>query len=266
MELKEIKSTSIIVNHFFLGIVKDHGHHDKSGLFSVKSAYKLALELKSKGIETGTSTKPARERYMWNIIWKANVPPKVHVFGWKLATNSLGIQATRCARNMDKISTCCICGVTDETSHHAMVECTKVKALRQRLRQVWALPDEKRLQYTVNDWVLVLLSQLDDSMRGKLLLLWWRAWHFRNNAILGDGKCKIEQSALYLISYLDSIQNAKGQTTQADIKGKQSVLALKEKDYTTPAEKWKEPSLGWAKLNSDASFFETDYTGSWEPF
>jgi hypothetical protein len=68
---------------------------EKSGHFSVKSAYKLAVEIQSKQYGAGMSSKPPRERDMWNLIWKTNVPPKVRVFGWKLATNTLGVQATR---------------------------------------------------------------------------------------------------------------------------------------------------------------------------
>jgi hypothetical protein len=113
--------------------------YDQSSMFSVKSAYRLGLDLKERGIKAGGSSRHAGEREMWDVIWKANVPPKIRVFGWKFATNSLGVQATRCNGNMDMIPTCSICGMGDETSHHAMVECTKAKALRHRLSENWVL-------------------------------------------------------------------------------------------------------------------------------
>jgi hypothetical protein len=81
------------------------------------------------------------------MIWKSNVPPKIRVFGWKLATNSLGVQATRCNRNMDFIPTCSICGMGEETSHHAMVKCIKAKSARQRLKESWRIPDDEKLRY-----------------------------------------------------------------------------------------------------------------------
>ena len=50
-------------------------HHDKSGLFSVKSAYKMALNLKqSKGYSGNSSGAMNEERGLWNIIWKAKFP------------------------------------------------------------------------------------------------------------------------------------------------------------------------------------------------
>jgi hypothetical protein len=103
--------------------------------------------------------------------------------------------------------TCHICGMEPETNHHAVINCTKAKALRQRLRETWSLPDEENLQPTGNDWVLVLRNQVDSEMRSKLLLLWCRAWHLRNNIIFGYGKCSIEQSAIFVQSYLSSFTN-----------------------------------------------------------
>ena len=147
-------------------------HYEKDGIFSVKSAYKLAVELQANHTSAGMSNKPAGERDLWNLIWKANVPPKVRVFGWKLATNTLGVQVHRHKRNMDPLPTCNICGMEPETSYHTMVSCTKARALRHYLRREWSLPDEQQLIFTGHDWVLVLLSNIDDSMGAKLLLLW----------------------------------------------------------------------------------------------
>jgi hypothetical protein len=75
-------------------------------MFSVKSAYKLVVEIRSLNEGPGMSSKPPSQRDLWNLVWKAKVPPKVQVFGWKLATYSLGVQVHRCKRNMDQIPTC----------------------------------------------------------------------------------------------------------------------------------------------------------------
>jgi hypothetical protein len=80
---------------------------------------------------------------MWKLIWNTNVPSKIQVFGWKLATNSLGVQDHRCKRNMDILPTCSICGMEPETAHHAMTNCTKAIALRNKLKEDWELPIEK---------------------------------------------------------------------------------------------------------------------------
>ena len=65
-------------------------HYEKNGMFSVKSAYRLALNLKNNKSETGSSSDAVNgERRLWNIIWKAQVPQKIRIFAWRAATISL---------------------------------------------------------------------------------------------------------------------------------------------------------------------------------
>jgi hypothetical protein len=52
---------------------------EKSGIFSVRSAYKLALDEKT-AIHTNSSHSSNGDRRLWKSIWKANVPSKVRVF------------------------------------------------------------------------------------------------------------------------------------------------------------------------------------------
>jgi hypothetical protein len=61
-----------------------------------------------------------------------------------------------------------------ETSHHAMIKCTKAVALRQCLKETWNLAEDYAFRCTGDDWVLVLISQLDGNMRAKILFMWWR--------------------------------------------------------------------------------------------
>ena len=76
----------------------------------------------------------------------------------------------------------------------------------------------------------------------------------------------IEQSALYLLSYHDAFHYFDSLTEPADAKGKkhatEPILAM-ERKAPIPVELWKKPPPGWAKLNSNASFFESDGTCSW---
>jgi hypothetical protein len=239
--------------------------HESNGIFSVRSAYKLGMELQEREGQTATSTNPQGDRSLWNLIWTANVPPKLKVFGWKLATNTLGVQVHRCRRNMEVMPTCTLCGREPETAHHAVVACTKATALRQCLRKTWPLPTENFFSYTGNNWVLVLLDQCSAEMRSKLIFLWWRAWHLRNNSIFGDGKCGIEQSALFIQSYLVSFMQANEPDVEKDYKGKTVVQSLgdgmpKKKEH--PAA-WTKPDEGWQKLNVDASFSIEENKGTW---
>jgi hypothetical protein len=97
-----------------------HRHDAEAGVYphfekkasSVKSAYRFRVQIQEKEKQASTISEPDGERgLIWKLIWNANVPPKIKVFGWKLATNTLGLQAHRNKRNMDVIPTCSICGI-----------------------------------------------------------------------------------------------------------------------------------------------------------
>jgi hypothetical protein len=147
----------------------------------------------------------------------------------------------------------------------AIINCTKAKALRQRLRKEWLLPADHFLDYTGKDWI-ILLNQVDDVMRAKLLLLWWRTWHLRNNTLFGDGKCSIEHSAIFLQSYLSLFHDNTDCELLADPKGKQPAYsqgATSSQTQRITEASWSKPDQGWAKLNFDASFLQEDNSGAW---
>jgi hypothetical protein len=105
-------------------------HHEKSGAFSVRSAYRLGREeqLRSEGRQA-TSAQPLGTSGDWKLIWQCPVPPKVRIFAWKLARNALATQVSMARRGMETLPTCTICGTEDETTFHAMLLCPHARAL-----------------------------------------------------------------------------------------------------------------------------------------
>jgi hypothetical protein len=71
-------------------------HYDRSGMFSIKSAYKLALELEqAEQMQESTSVRGDGSRVLHRMIWLVNVPPKVRIFAWRLAHEGLSTQCNR---------------------------------------------------------------------------------------------------------------------------------------------------------------------------
>jgi hypothetical protein len=63
---------------------------ENSGIFSVRSAYKLALnEHPEQCMFPASSTRADGQDPCWPLIWKSSVPPKVKVFAWKAARNTI---------------------------------------------------------------------------------------------------------------------------------------------------------------------------------
>ena len=147
-------------------------HYEKNGLFSVKSAYNLALKLKDSQDKLGQSSgDPCGERRLWDLIWKANIPQKIRIFAWRAATNSLAVQTNRVKHHQITSGMCSICGVEDESTFHALVTCSKARALRLALRESWNIPDEEWFKFSGPDWLLILLDRLSLQQREQILFL-----------------------------------------------------------------------------------------------
>jgi hypothetical protein len=111
-------------------------YYEKSGIFTVKSAYQLAVPLENANPSQGSSSGAGdRGRPIYKNIWNAEVPPKVRNFAWRLAVDGLGTQDKRRRRGLVQSDICHICGNGVENGHHAMVTCTKARALWQEMRK-----------------------------------------------------------------------------------------------------------------------------------
>jgi hypothetical protein len=62
---------------------------------------------------------------------------------------------------------CQVCGNGIETGQHDVVGCTKIATLWKEMRRELILPDEKQLQDIGPDWLLILLSRLDQPPKGE---------------------------------------------------------------------------------------------------
>jgi hypothetical protein len=77
--------------------------YEKSGLFSIKSAYKLTLRVEQGAKwDVASSSGVTDGKPIYNDIWKAEVPLMIHVFTWKLSQNGLATQDNRKNRGLTR--------------------------------------------------------------------------------------------------------------------------------------------------------------------
>jgi len=97
-------------------------HFEKSGLFSVRSAYKLALRdvIQQQGVASTSSLMDGGRR-AWKQLWSTPVPHKLKIFAWKLATEGLATMQNRMRTNLESDSTCRLCGRGEEDGYHAVI-------------------------------------------------------------------------------------------------------------------------------------------------
>jgi hypothetical protein len=150
-------------------------------MFSIRSAYRMALSKAMNLDEWGRSVEGNGERKVWKKIWRLPVLPKVRNFIWKLVRNGLPTCESRCHRHIAKEAGCELCYHRCEDGFHAVMTCTHARALRMAMREIWALPPEERLYNDGPEWFfLVHLDSYDMGEVANLAMVLWRAWSFRN--------------------------------------------------------------------------------------
>jgi hypothetical protein len=140
-----------------------------------------------------------------------------------------------------------------EDEHHALVYCTQAAALRDLLREHWALPKESEFQKTGDEWFLHLIANAAPETRTKLLFMFWRAWHHRNNIIHGDGKASVLGSARFLQNYESSFREANSDETTS--KGKKLIFPSQNLDNAIEeTTSWTAPPPDTTMVNVDAGW------------
>jgi hypothetical protein len=103
-------------------------NYEKSGVFSVRSAYKLSHNLahghqtSQRNSASGDATRPMR-----NNIWLAPVPTKTRIFGWRLAADNFATKFNKWRRSVETVNTCSICGTMPEESFMQLLLAQKPK-------------------------------------------------------------------------------------------------------------------------------------------
>jgi len=88
-------------------------HFDAKGIFSVKSAYKIAVARREALAGRDASTSDGNG-FQWYKIWKLKVPNKVQMFLWRFAHNSPPVRRNIAHRGIKLDTLCPVCKKFDE--------------------------------------------------------------------------------------------------------------------------------------------------------
>ncbi|KAJ4812133.1 RNA-directed DNA polymerase (reverse transcriptase)-related family protein [Rhynchospora pubera] len=164
---------------------------DSSGLFSVKSAYRML-------VSAGKITFPCPS------IWKVHLPPSIQVFALLLFHNRLLTQEALLKRQIAFVQGCVLCDqALLETTDHLFCQCPFVRALWAKVRGFF--PSLSLLGFV--EVRSLLISALKDahSDRNSLLAIvtittLWAIWLERNNRTFREVRRSIDSIMDWIVS------------------------------------------------------------------
>lgn len=226
-------------------------YFDHRGLFSVKSAYKVAVMLRDRRLDRDAAS--SREvsanntvKFNWNHIWSLNAPCKVKMFVWRLAHNSLANRMKIKKLGVELDTRCPVCLRLNEDGGHVFLKCKKVKEcwLTLGLGEI----RESLLPCTSAHEMLQDLWKKDEDTQLKSVMLMWDWWNVRNKAISGD-TIPTPHMVCHRVEkmFVDSLQQRR----------------LEKPAKPPDLHKWTKPPENLVKINFDGAFDQVSNSGGW---
>ena len=113
---------------------------EKSGIYTVRSAYKSLMEARQSEearINNGhVVSSSENDTELWRRLWKLPVVPKVRVFWWRVLRGILPDYRTLSRRHIMDNSTCALCKAESESVMHALIECSHAKLFWEAAKEI----------------------------------------------------------------------------------------------------------------------------------
>ncbi|KAL5576300.1 hypothetical protein UlMin_017999 [Ulmus minor] len=179
-------------------------HYDAKGLYSVKSAYRLGMELACS--LNPSSTNPATGSW-WNALWNAYIPPKVKVFWWRAIHDILPTTWNLRRHHIPAVASCVLCGYGLETTSHSLFLCPLMKPFWKSTQ--WASCLEVVQSRGIWDVAMWVKEIWDERSFEIFLLSVWESWNLRNLLVHGSPKKVSRMELCNMDVLLDEFQAAR---------------------------------------------------------
>ncbi|KAL5760883.1 hypothetical protein ACOSQ2_019721 [Xanthoceras sorbifolium] len=154
-------------------------HYDKWDMYSVKSAYKVALSSLTNPSGSGLCVMQS----YWKFLWRITIPPNVKVFIWKVAYNWILSTVNLSSGGIKADDLCFLCKRGPNTTFHALWGCPNLKSVRSSSAEWSAFLVV--LEVHILDFLVTSKDKLEVFEFKLLCVVLWRVWFRRNRAIHG---------------------------------------------------------------------------------
>ncbi|XP_050211713.1 uncharacterized protein LOC126661875 [Mercurialis annua] len=182
-------------------------HYDKSGLYNVRSGYRVAWDLKNQA----SSSDGTEMMSWWKFLSGLSLPQKVKIFLWKCFNDLLPVRADLSRRGMIVENLYSGCNCAGESQIHALWFCRQA-------RKAWKPWDKSHLlspdqHWSMKDLMYRTYKDLKQSDFNIFETMMWLIWHERNCTFHGQ-KCKPKVFLVqWSAKYIENFQVAKKWTT-----------------------------------------------------
>ncbi|GMI91218.1 hypothetical protein like AT4G29090 [Hibiscus trionum] len=209
---------------------------DKSGLYSVRSGYKLLSGVHLMSDSNGylqQSDSPS----IYKKLWTSNLPAKVKVMVWRFFRNYLPTNVNLRVRRIQVQLDCNLCGAGAESIHHLASECQFSLVVFSRLNI--SLPPVSEEQDWLS-WLSNLFIRNSSTVLEALFVAIWAIWTYRNRKIHEGASQTPAEVATFINKYLAEWRACHEASSQ--------------KPASHIVTNWVPPSGEEMKLNFDAGF------------
>jgi ribonuclease HI len=222
----------------------------KNGIFSVKSAYHLNMQLKERRECRAGSSSSCEEHRGWLSLWGADVPGKAWIHVWRMIKNGLAVGAELERRKIKPGVKCIACN-RDETLLHRFWVCPHSVAIWEKVRAASGLqlPGPRLTTHrpsVLKGWLLDWLGRLSDKDLSIGIMVLYQMWLARNDARDEEKIEDPEDIARKSLALVEEWSAIKAGTRQVVQRGR---------------EHWLPPEEGWYKINADGAFMSSAGNG-----
>ncbi|CAN1150401.1 LINE-1 retrotransposable element ORF2 protein [Linum perenne] len=155
-------------------------HHDKRGVYSVKSGYQ---ELRRAAMERDIDRLGHINAKTWNWIWNIPIPPKFLFFIWRASRNALATKLNLWTQKCAPSPNCPLCEEEEESSNHCLFGCCVARQVWEKLCPRFTAPENGE---TVVEWLETGKIGPQSWNIPKRIAILWNIWKARNEKVFND--------------------------------------------------------------------------------
>jgi hypothetical protein len=210
----------------------------RNGLFSVNSAYHLAIDIVE--AKRGSCSDSTLQTKQWKDIWKIKGPMVVKTFLWKAYNEILPTRVNLHKRGIVYDPLCPVCRVEDETVGHILWRCSAAVG-------VWSICSNvinkcPSIDGSFGQVIRVLGERLDGDGLQLAAVVAQLLWLRRNNWVFGG---ELQSPHDLLMHAVDQVQQF--------VRAEDSKRAPRPPQHTQSVQRWEKPPFGVVKFNWDAA-------------